>query len=328
MTAFASKFLRTPDFFPGRIAGEPFGEAQVSIELAGDRYRLVGLNHLQRASVEQRFPTRLREPGKGDVEIRVFPIAKEEFTTFDVAGWTYWMDFDHQPQRVRMAAVDFLGIVEFDRAAPSETSESAVFVDRVTRAALWTFESESLSIGVLENFLRVVLSYRLLGRGGVMLHSAAVANCDGARVFVGHSGAGKSTLSQLSADAGHQVLSDDINTLVPHRAEGNSFAVDQVPFAGDFGNERLSEGKFPLVGIYRLVQAEKHGLEPLAPSDTLALLLANSPFVNSDEHRMDRLLEVLLRLVASIGGHRLLFRQDAGFWDLLSLGQAELKTPS
>lgn len=331
MKVFAEEFLEQPDLFPGRIAGEEWGEEEVSLDLAGGPYRLMGLSLEQKQSVEERFPSRVQPTASIDFLVRVFRIEPSEFRTFSLTGWNYTIDFDHQPDRVRMAGLDLLGVLELEQVAPSKGGASSGNEEtgaeseagansskfRSRSAALWTPEHQRFATsGVLENFLRVLVSYRLLALGGVMLHSAAVVRDGRAHVFVGHSGAGKSTLSKISLEAGHQILSDDVNTLLPD-LEGGGILVEQIPFAGDFGHDRLVEGSFPLAALFRLEQSAKHALNPLTLADTIGLLLANSPFVNCDEHRLDCLLEVLLDLATGTAAHRLSFRRDAGFWDIL-----------
>jgi len=311
VSRFAEQFLQQPDLFPGRAAGEAWGEQETGLDLTGGPYRVSGLSRPQAEAVEVRFPLRSCAPSTAAVEIQVFRIDAKTFRDFSLAGWTYTIDFEHQPGRVLLAGLGFVGILQL---AETETG-----VMQLQSAALWTPEEAAFATsGVLENFLRVVVSYRLLGMGGVMLHSAAVARNGKAHVFVGHSGAGKSTLSRISHEAGFQVLSDDVNTLVaPSRGDGAQIMVEQIPFAGDFGHEMLVRGSFPLAGLYRLEQSPSHRLEPLSLGDTVGLLLANSPFVNCDRHRLDQLLQVLLSLAGSAAAHRLGFSRDRGFWDLL-----------
>lgn len=146
---------------------------------------------------------------------------------------------------------------------------------------------------IAENFLRVAAAYRVLESGGVILHSAALARGGSARVFVGRSGAGKSTLSGLGVGAGYRVLSDELNAIW---CSNETCRVESVPFAGNFGRERLSAGIFRLEGLYRLEQGLEDHVRPVGPAKALATLFAASPFVNGDPYRQDRLWENLKRI--------------------------------
>ena len=159
------------------------------------------------------------------------------------------------------------------------------------QAGLWLEkEAELTSRGILENFLRVVLAYRLAQSGGVLLHSAAVVKHGDAHLFIGRSGAGKSTLSRLGLAAGLDVLSDDMNALVP---EGGRYWAEKLPFAGDLGQTAAPKGRYLVAGIYRLEQ-DMFGVD-----------------------QFERVAANLERLIESVPVKELRFNLDGGVWELL-----------
>ncbi len=163
---------------------------------------------------------------------------------------------------------------------------------------------------VIENFLRVLVAHRALALGGVVLHSAGFALGDHGYVFAGYSGAGKTTLTRKAHSHGAQVLSDDINLLLPDQGRYQAHA---VPFTGEFGrtlSTGLSGKAYPLACLILLEQGER--LETMSVSAVTAVsrLLANCPFVNTDGEETAALFDVLTALVARVPVVRLRCRRD------------------
>lgn len=207
---FAQRYLRHPDLFPRRLSGEPCGEGCVSIDFVGGPFVVAGLAGWQEDVIRRQWGNLCRAAQHDeDPTVHVFRAAARDFVEGDPAGEPMGLEFDYQQERISLAGQNLMGIVENpeDAAAPH-------------RAALFTAaEATEDFVGVFENFFRVVLAYRLLELGGVLLHSAGVVDRGSAFVFVGQSGAGKSTLSRLSLEGGRHVLSDDLNALLPAAAD-------------------------------------------------------------------------------------------------------------
>lgn len=303
--SFGESFLAFPDLFPARRAGEPWGERRVSLDLPGGPYAVAGLSADQATAVRERFGDLCREgePEPGAVRGLLFRAPPGDFRELDTRGWEYAMDFDHGERAVRLAGLRLMARLDW-------TPDLA--------GAFWTSEEGELFPGICENFLRVLVAYRLLALGGVVLHSAGIATGDGgAYLFLGPSGAGKTTLSRLSQERGHAVLSDDLNALLPGAGPGDPPRVLKLPFTGDLGDQREAHPPRPLRGLLRLAKGPEDALRPLSPGETLALLYACSPFVNADPHRREALLDVLSGLADAPAGE-LTFSLAGGFWDILT----------
>jgi hypothetical protein len=163
---------------------------------------------------------------------------------------------------------------------------------------------------VLENLLRVLVAYDVLGRGGVMLHCNAIVRDDWAVVMFGHSGAGKSTTSELALASGCSVISDDINVI--ERIEG-SWKVRPIPFSGTLESNSDIRHPVPLLGMFRLRQAGSDYVQPCSAARAVSLLAGSAPFINRDVQRYARLVDVLSTLAADVGVNDLYFTRSGKF---------------
>jgi len=305
VSVFGGGFLVNPDLFPARRSGEAWGSLDINLALSGGPYRFSGLNADQAAAVRERFGSYCEEAGAGKaaVESVLFRAAEADFRTIDVRGWEYALDLDATPESVRLAGLRLVGRLDWrpDLAG-----------------ALWTPDGGGAAFaGIFENFLRVLVAYRLRALGGAVLHCAAVVSPQSqgaARLFLGRSGAGKSTISRLAQEHGAEVLSDDLNAL---RLEAGAVTVEKLPFTGDYGDPRTPSPPVPLAGLYRLEKDTADALRPLSRAEAVACLLACSPFVNADAHRRDELFGDLLRLVPPQKAWALRFSLGGGFWPIL-----------
>lgn len=121
----------------------------------------------------------------------------------------------------------------------------------------------------LDAFLRSYLSWRLLRRGGLMLHSAGLVKGGRAYIFPGKSGAGKSTLSKIAAGLGAEVISDEINMLAPARGGWRAFG---SPFWGEMRADGRP-GSWPLGGVFLLKKARLDGVFHCGRGELLKTLL-------------------------------------------------------
>lgn len=322
MPPFGELFLRHPDLFPARRAGEPWGERTVEVDFVGGPYRFHGINEAQARALLERFgplATELGDSANGQAdavtEIAVFRVDASEFLAIDIEGWSYTFDRDYQPDAVRVAGLRFMARI--DGLGSIDGPGSLV-------GTLFSPEADGpFFLSQVENFFRLLVAYRLLHLGGVLLHSAGVVSpraSDGAEVahvFVGHSGAGKTTISRRALAEGRQVLSDDMNALCPGGPEsGTGLVAEKLPFAGDLGRTPGPRQSYPLAGVHRLKKGA-NALRPLGRAEAVAFLLGCSPFVNVDPHRVDALTANLVRLCRHLRPSELTFSKEGGFWPLV-----------
>jgi hypothetical protein len=163
----------------------------------------------------------------------------------------------------------------------------------------------------LDSLLRILLSWKLTGHDGFLLHAATVIRNGKACVFTGRSGAGKSTVASLST-AG-TVLTDEISLLRFEKGEWRAYG---TPFWGEF-RAAGSNTSAPVRGIFRLVQAAENRVTPLRPVEMLRALLPNVLFFSAESEANRRLLEILGRAAEQIPGYELAFRKDQSFWEVL-----------
>jgi hypothetical protein len=156
-----------------------------------------------------------------------------------------------------------------------------------------------------------LLSWKLAGRHGFLLHAATVVRGGKAYVFTGRSGAGKSTVASLSP-AG-TVLTDEISLLRFANGEWRAYG---TPFGGEF-RATGSNTSAPVRGLFRLVQAAENRVTPLRTIEMLRALLPNVLFFSAESEANRRLLDILGQAVDSISGYALAFRKDAVFWEVL-----------
>jgi len=194
-------------------------------------------------------------------------------------------------------------------------SQPAEFGFEFEGAALRAASQETRFDGVrneyaLDSLLRVLLSWKLTGRHGFLLHAATVVRGGKAYVFTGRSGAGKSTVASLSP-AG-SVLTDEISLL---RFENGEWRAYGTPFWGEF-RAAGSNWSAPVRGLFRLVQATENRIEPLCRLEMLRALLPNVLFFSTESEANRRLLKILGHAVDSIPGYELAFRKDSAFWEV------------
>jgi hypothetical protein len=301
--AFGETFLTQPDLFPARQSGERWGCECVVIRFAGHEFICDGLSPIQAAAVRARFGDRCRDqPANREsaMTLRFYRAAATDFIGGE-DDWEYDFDLDYAPTAVIFAGFRFMGRLDW---LPH------------LQTAIWTSEERLMvANAIFENVLRVAAAYRLLEGGGVLLHSAAVADDRGADVFFGPSGAGKSTIARLAHATGRAVLSDDMNAL---RVTPEGVMVEQLPFAGDFGHAGTATSGSHLVrNLCTLDKGPTPRLRPLDSAAVIAALLGCASFVNRNPYRFDDLLAKLEALSARLPVQALTFAPDNRCWDVL-----------
>ncbi len=297
--SFGAEYLSRPDYFPAPSSGAPWGERSLVIDFAGGPYFISGLGSDQHEAIAEDFGSLCRAPEAAAhaaafaaVEIRWLRAPGEDFRELDVRViGEFHLDVDYRPDAVRLVGFEFMGLIEWRPQL---------------RGALWISERGTSFRGAFENYLRVLTAYRMIECGGVVLHSAALADEGGACLCPGPSGAGKSTLCRLGAGA-WQVLSDDLNILL---TDGESAQVEPFPLVGEYGRVENAGRAFPLRAICRLHQAREEALAPISAGEALGLMFASSPYVNFDPYRGERALALLGEVASRYPAYALRFSLD------------------
>jgi hypothetical protein len=300
VSPFGAEFLTRPGQVPTQTE-QTFGGCTVAINFACGPYQIAGLDPEQHRLVTARYQTLCTNPDSGaGIEATFHPLPADEFRAIDTRGWEYRLDLRYEPNRVRFAGWGLVG----EMSVPATRARVFVATDAGARF-----------VGMVENFFRLAVAYRLLAAGGALLHSAGIARAGGAYVFFGQSGAGKTTLCTLSCGDDRTILSDELNALWP--APGGA-VVEQLPFAGDYGAAPAVRGRFPARGLFRLVQAPRTAMVSMSPAQAVGSLVAASPFVNGDPYRIPAAVDNLSRLARAIAPQSLEFSLTESVWDLLS----------
>ena len=302
--AFGDAYLTRP-LVEADLPAETWGSESMALDLAGGSYLFSGLSPEQAEWVRGRFEALCdpAPPASSDCCTTVYRVPVGTFRELDTRGWEYTFDREYSPDRLLLAGRDFVAEICFEPGP---------------RARLWTSQVDPARFGnVFENLVRVLVAYRVAHSGGVLLHSGSFARNDVAHVVFGRSGAGKSTSSRVALDAGWEVLSDDMNALLP---APDRWHVRKLPFAGDLGQTPTSGRAYAVSSLLWLEQATSHAVHPMPESVALARLLTCAPIVNEDPYRVEGLLHNLTNLLANTGVATLQFAPDAGFLSLLEPG--------
>lgn len=143
--------------------------------------------------------------------------------------------------------------------------------------------------------------FKLIERGGMLLHSSAIVKDGRAFLFSGHSGVGKSTHTglwlKLYEDA--YILNDDKPAL---RAYEEGFTVYGTPWSGKHDVNRNEA--VPLGGIAFLQRSDRDFIEPMQAKDAAPALIAQTVRAIKRES-MEMLLQTVDRLLREVPVYRL-----------------------
>ncbi|MCU0788543.1 MAG: hypothetical protein MUC91_10205, partial [Verrucomicrobia bacterium] len=210
-----------------RPLGSPdaWGPASIALRLPVCGIAIEGLSAGQRDTIARNHPSFLAAEGALHGSAGVVCQAGRLPEPLSIQARELICAGQYAPRQVRRGGGLEVTGINFTAWIPLEAAEPAAARLCVVR------EEELPQPVVLENFLRILLAHRVLGFGGMLLHSAGLVVGGRALLFVGRSNAGKTTLSRKADAAGARVLSDDINLVLP-AADG--YAVHSVPFTGEF----------------------------------------------------------------------------------------------
>ena len=276
-----------------------YGDHSLLVGFGPIRLRLEGLSARQAALLMQRYGRFRATGGRVTARVRLGPARVPHFLYHRPGVFErYRMERRQDGRTLTLWSYEFAGRLDVE----------------ARKADLRLVEPEGvLHDRGLENYLRVLTASFVLEAGGFLLHGAGIVRDGKAFVFFGPSGAGKTTITQLSPD--DLVLSDDL-TLVVRTPRGYEAA--GIPFGLAHHHVPESAGSFPIDSFNMLVQAAAVRRTELAPAQALAEIAGCLPFVMQDTAQSARGLDNVANVVWEVPVHRLEFRKDASFWNVLT----------
>ena len=228
------------------------------------------------------------------------------------------LDLRVEAQRVESFSGTFdpkaMGAETSAESARYEMPEGTVEVDARGRGRIAVgIVDGSRSYYAFANLIRAALAWRMLSRGGALLHAAGIVLRDRAFVLAGPAGSGKSTWARLAEEAGGSVLSDD---LVLVDGGGDRIEALGAPFRSTHENT-LGPGRWPLAAILFPVHGSEAALSPVSGIESRAKVLANLPFVADGVAADRRVTETIEAWISSVPTRKLSFACDPAFIDTL-----------
>lgn len=155
-------------------------------------------------------------------------------------------------------------------------------------------------------------------RGGLCLHSTAVARERDGFLFLGGSKAGKTSVAQLSASIGHSALGDDLNFVIRDEEHNYTLAAAPSPQPSPVGYSALRP---PLKGVFTLVKDYNEYLVPMSPMLTARALFdgfMQTPSVKRLPYEAVGLaFSTACEIARKVPGYELHFRKSPNFWDVI-----------
>lgn len=165
----------------------------------------------------------------------------------------------------------------------------------------------------IENALRMIL-VELAERTGMRIcHTAALAEpaTKQAWLFHGPSGSGKTTSTEMALGAGWLPINDDLAFI---GIDGSRVIAQGCAFHGRTRIRDFAHGRFPIAGIFRLVQSDRHHATPLARPDAVRelcrALVSWRPRTKAEQ---EALLDFALGVCVRVPSFRLEFKKDPSF---------------
>ena len=274
--------------------------SSLTIEFAGSRYQFAGLNPEQLGLVRPRFEALLcRDDTPPDVGVDLhYAPSRAGFMTRPPGPTEYRVAVAHGEDTIAVAGIGF-----------------TANIDRVPlRAQMQTCLNDEWFLGAFENLFRVVACYRLFEQGALVLHSAAFADGTRGFLFGGRSGAGKTTLCGLAAELELDILSDELNAVMP---TGARFELRAMPFAGDFGGAPRRHPPYSLTGLLGLAHGSAPSVHECSKAEAVSRIVASCPYINADPLLVDELTSRAADLIERVPLRILSFARDTRFWRVL-----------
>jgi len=299
---------------------KPWGTWSLVLELPALRIRFTGLSSSQHASLKQSYKHFIPEFPKHntvDVDCDIVRLNAAPSITIDELS----VDGQYAPQKIVKNSPGCFKITGSDFESHFDLRST-----RCT-SSLGTFKEHELAEApVIENYMRILAAHWVLRRHGVVLHSAGLVIDGKAYIFSGRSNAGKTTLTRKAHKTGAQVLSDDINLLLP-LPDGNGYAAYAVPFTGEFGRTLCHPGgseSYPLAGVVLLEQGDHLNTHPVTSAAAVARLLTGCPFVNTDKAESALLFDAVSEIVTKVPVIKLTSQREDDFNEIFEAVNNEL----
>lgn len=141
---------------------------------------------------------------------------------------------------------------------------------------------------------------------GILLHACGINDNGNGYVFSGFSGAGKSTMAkQWLGVRGVRLLNDD--RVIIRETRGN-FYVHGTPWHGELRD--CDPGKARLKAVFFIRHGRENNIRPLSLSEAVTGMIARSFSPLWDREGMQKVIEVVEKIVRKIPCYELSFRPD------------------
>ena len=208
---------------------------------------------------------------------------------------------------------DLCGSLDGERLLIEQSGGLGEFHLRARRGRLAVASHIEYFHNYIENALRMIL-VELAERVGMRIcHTAALAE-PGTRdawLFHGPSGSGKTTSTEMALGAGWLPINDDLAFI---GIDGDQVVAQGCAFHGRTRIRDFAHGRFPIAGIFRLVQSERHQATPLARADAVRelcrALVAWRPRTKAEQ---EALFDFALGVCSRVPSFRLEFKKDPLF---------------
>lgn len=289
-----------------------WGEEALGLQFAGCHYQVSGLTRRQSQRLRDRYHELVSAPAQTSLSVAL--TVHRDVSVGDLQpdvqrAAAFERDGIYMPELQRVDNQLFVRGLDFSIELQLHPHMSGVVRCRN--------ELRLCDPAVFENVLRIAAAYTSVCQQGLFLHSAGIVVDDCAWLFLGRSGAGKSTISRRAVEAGHALLSDDCNIVLP---AGSGFEAAAVPFAGELADSvTTSAHSHPVGGLVWLQQSERLSLQPLSAALQFARVLACCPVVNVDSQHLDQVSPVIESVLRRVPMQALNFRCDEPFAAIASV---------
>ncbi len=297
---------------------KPWGVNSLVLELPALRIRFTGLSAPQHTYLKQgykNFIPELQKHNTIDVDCDIVRLDAAPNLTIDELT----VDGQYAPQKIAKESPGCFKVTGDDFEAHFDLRST-----NYTSTLGTLKEHELTKAPVIENYMRILAAHWVLRSRGLVLHSAGLVIDGKAYIFSGRSNAGKTTLTRKAHKTGAQVLSDDINLLLPDK---DGYAAYAVPFTGEFGRTLCHPGgseSYPLAGVILLEQGDHLNTHPVTSAAAVARLLTGCPFVNTDKAESALLFDAVSELVAKVRVIKLTSGREDNFDEIFEAVNNEL----